>query len=335
MSWRVSADDACERLDIFLVQKCPDLSRSAAQRLIKGGECQINARSVSPKTAVQPGDFVTLSQAHRAHDSKLNPQSVELDILFEDEDMLVVNKPPGLVVHPGAGTREPTLIEGILYYLNRAASHLPGPELRPGIVHRLDRDTSGCLVIAKTDQALRELSRQFRDKTNLREYVALLNGVMSQPMIEVESYLHRDPRHRLRYTSSSLENYAQASASGADTTSWRYAKSSFLRQRVYGERLTLAAIRLATGRTHQIRVHAKQLGLPVIGDPLYGSVFQKRQDFPASLTQQLRRFDRQLLHARLLGVSHPRDGREIAFEAPMPSDFREFLQKLEKSGETR
>lgn len=318
-----------QRLDLWLSGRIPSLTRSAVKRLISAGRIQVNHQKAKGGTQLKAGDRITLPAdpdlvAEPA--TTLRPVPMDLDILYEDEDVLVVNKPAGIVVHPGAGETGATLLEGLLHHCGREAD--PG-DPRPGIVHRLDKDTTGVMVYAKTSAALRHLAAQFQEKTNLREYVALLHGTMDDDLLEIESYLYRDPRHRVRYASMDMAAYQAAEAEGRAPVA-RYARSSFLRQKEWGHSLTLAAIRLVTGRTHQIRIHARDAGMPVVGDPVYHNK-QKilPKDFPAPMQRQIFATPRQLLHAKILGFTHPVSGRKLGFEAPLPDDFRVVLELLD------
>ena len=264
---------------------------------------------------VRVGDQVNVSLVPDDH-LELSPQPIRLDILYEDDDLLVVNKEAGLTVHPGAGTYgTPTLVEGILYYLKQTPD--PG-NLRPGIVHRLDKDTSGALVISKNEYVHQRLSLQFAEKTNHREYAALLVGVLPQNELTVESYLSRDPHNRLKFVSHPTDPGGSA----------RWAKSIFKEQVRFAHRMSLASVTLHTGRTHQIRVHAKVLNASVLGDQLYGH----KVDFGGHMSKEvqaaLNKASRQMLHARLLGFIHPRTKAEMMFEAPVPEDFKILLNLL-------
>ncbi|HYX36096.1 MAG: RluA family pseudouridine synthase [Pseudobdellovibrionaceae bacterium] len=323
------------RLDVFLAQALPHFSRSALHRLIKAGEVKVNGVIAKASYKVEDGDQLDLQSLppdmEKAED--LVPTPLPLHILYEDQALIVINKPAGLIVHPGAGTRgKPTLVAAVLAHLGlQRAEDLPGEADRPGVVHRLDKDTSGVIVLAKTAAAHRHLAAQFKNKTNLREYVTLLNGAMDREEIEIESYLYRDPRNRTRFTSMSMEDYLMKDNEGGDMESYRYAKTNFSARKVYGRKLTLALVRLTTGRTHQIRVHAKTLGWPVVGDVVYGpEVVRLPPTFPEPIRLAVEEVSRQLLHARRLGFEHPETGQKMAFEAPIPQDFRAVLELLEK-----
>lgn len=337
--YTVTEDDAGQRLDVFLKARNESVSRAKIQKLIERSAVSVNGRPARSRDAVAAGDLVELAWLEQ-EPTGLVPVEMKLQILFEDEDVIVVDKPAGISVHPGAGGEGPTLVQGLLHH----AKTLGQPErakkdattwARPGIVHRLDKDTSGVLVVAKTDKAHAALAKQFLDKTTLvREYVALLDGAMTQAEILHDSYLYRDPVSRLKFASMSVaEMKKQKAKTGEIPKSHRYAKSRFVRQAVFGERLTLARVRLYTGRTHQIRVHAKDLKLPVVGDPVYHKVTQLPKSFPKEIQAAISAISRQLLHAEVLSFSHPTSGETCRFEAPLPRDFSHLLKLLEPFGQ--
>lgn len=326
------------RLDVYLTRALPRFSRSALQGLIKGGHVKVNGVVAKASLRLDATDSIELDilPEERLAEPAMVPISFPLDILFEDASLIVINKPAGLIVHPGAGTRgKPTLVAAVLAHLGLSQPEdLPGEVGRPGVVHRLDKDTSGAIVIAKTASAHRHLAAQFKNKTNLREYVALLNGPMESDSIEFESYLHRDPRNRTRFASMSLQDYAMKMSPDSEQTAYKYAKTSFSCRKIYGKKITLALVRLSTGRTHQIRVHAKTLGWPVVGDMAYGpSIVRLPPTFPQAIRDAFEGISRQLLHARRLGFEHPESGEKLAFEAALPEDFRVVLELLEKHTE--
>jgi 23S rRNA pseudouridine1911/1915/1917 synthase len=331
--------DSAGRLDQFLVAFA-GLSRSQIKKMIEGGFVKVNGQ-VQRKAgyAVNEDDQVTWDTGSVSKADNGPKHTVPLDIVFEDSHLIVINKPRNLVVHPGAGTRGlPTVSDSLAAYLASKGEAMTGydpGEARAGIVHRLDKDTTGLLVCAKSKAVHENLSAQFRDKTNLREYVALLWGVMREDVCEVESYLSRDPKFRTRFTWTSVQEYGKMAEAGKDLSGYRWAKSTFSRQTVYGNALTLARVRLATGRTHQIRVHAKQLGLPVVGDKTYPAQVSLPGDFPADLRSFLAHLARHMLHAHVLGFTHPVTQKKIAFKASLPADFTEVLDRLNQRFEPK
>lgn len=317
------------RLDVFITSGLIAFSRSKVQKLIKQGEVTVNGKTINAVSwALKSGDVVAVAGTFINREEHLEPIEMALEILFEDEEIIVINKPPGISVHPGAGTKGATLVQGLLFHC-RQLGNGADPEvarIRPGIVHRLDKDTTGAMVCAKTDEAHAHLSKQFHDKTKLvREYAALLDGVMTVNEIVRESYLYRDSHHRQRFASCDLDKLPQHLAEG----SYRFAKSVFKAMAVYGNRLTIARIRLFTGRTHQIRVHANDLGLPIVGDQLYHRPAALPQQFPEALRQRIFGLKRQLLHARILEFDHPKNGKRIEIKAPFPEDFSFIISELE------
>lgn len=329
------------RLDRFLAAKFPELGRSRIQAAIDAGCCKIGGKAAKSSSVLTPGVKVAFEVAlvPAPPELTLEPKALEapLEIIFEDDHIIVVNKPAGVTVHPGAGTQgEVTLVHAILAHCGSlpetgagteqlmldsdgepADEAEPGVEgsgflskLRPGIVHRLDRDTSGVLVVAKTVEAHRHLAAQFHDKTNFRQYLVLCVGAMPTDAVMRESWLGRDSAHRTRFRSY-----------GEDGGGRKYAKTVFRRESVFSSGCTLMSARLYTGRTHQIRVHARDIGLPVVGDASYGDDSRLPADLKALAT-------RQMLHAWKLGFTHPLTSRRMDFEAPLPADFSAILAHL-------
>ena len=350
----VLVTEAGQRLDAFLAQAGatrPELarfSRSKLQKLIEGGAVTLNGEATRSKELVREGDIVEVTPMASAP-SALTPLAMELSILYEDASLIVINKPVGIAVHPGAGDPGPTLVQGLLHHVGKlgrakpfrggadddAEDDLPQADedaataLRPGIVHRLDKDTSGVLVVAKTDAAHAHLAKQFHDKTNEREYAALLDGAMPSGEIVCETYLFRDPTNRMRFQSINLDDYARLQSDGGlGTRRFRLAKSLFKREETFGARVTLATVKLFTGRTHQIRVHAVALRLPVIGDPLYHRAVNLPERFSPKTRQLVLGVSRQLLHAKTLAFTHPESGVRLSFHAPYPADFQAVLDAL-------
>jgi 23S rRNA pseudouridine1911/1915/1917 synthase len=285
------------RIDRYLATELPQFSRTRLQHLIRAGFVRLNGRGAKTSDTVRSGDRIELVEPP-PEKIENEPEPIPLDILFEDEDLLVINKAAGLVVHPGAGHREHTLVNALLHYCP-TLSGIGGKE-RPGIVHRLDKETSGCLVVAKNDEAHRGLSRQFAARTVEKVYLALVSGKLRKSAGTIEEKIARHPVHRQRMA-------AISSRGRAAKTEYRVVAS--------GTEASLIECRLHSGRTHQIRVHLRHLGHPVLGDKLYAPKLAK--DFP-----------RQMLHAWKLGFEHPRMRRWNKFEAPLPDDFKEALQRV-------
>lgn len=298
-----AAEEPCERLDVF-VASALGVTRSAAKKLIEEGNVLLCGAPAKASHAVAAGDEVC-AEIPAPQTLDLTPQDIPIDIVYEDDDIAVVNKPQGLTVHAGSGNLTGTLVNALLYRL-KSLSSINGV-VRPGIVHRIDKDTSGLLVVAKNDAAHLSLSAQIADKTCAREYLALCEGLFKEDAGRVETYIGRHPTDRVRMAVVPKEK-------------GRYAATNFEVEARYRSGFTLVRFRLETGRTHQIRVHCRYLGYPIVGDPVYGS---KRQRF---------KLDGQLLHACRLSLTHPKTGQRITFEAPLPDYFKKVLDTLEREG---
>jgi 23S rRNA pseudouridine1911/1915/1917 synthase len=283
------------RLDVFLASELTQFSRSRLQQLIRGRFVRLNGKVARPRDLVRAGDHIDLTEpAPEKIDNQ--PEAIPLEILFEDGDLIVINKPAGLVVHPGAGHSEHTLVNALLHHCP-TLSGIGGKE-RPGIVHRLDKDTSGCLVVAKNDEVHRGLSIQFAERTVDKIYLALVAGKLRKSAGVIEASIGRHPVHRKRMSVISRRGRAAK-------TEYRVVRSS--------DEISLVECQLHSGRTHQIRVHLHHLGHPVLGDKVYG-------------TRSAKDFSRQMLHAWKLGFEHPRKKQRRNFEAPLPKDFENALR---------
>ena len=289
--------DQTGRIDKVLTILEPEITRSQLKNLINDGHVTVNGQPVKPKYKVQAGDKISLVKPE-PQSLELTPENIPLDIVYEDDDVIVVNKPQGMVVHPAPGHPNHTLVNALLYH--SPLSTINGT-FRPGIVHRIDKDTSGLLMVAKNDLAHQSLAEQLRNKTNKREYLALVYGQIKEDEGTIDAPLGRNPQDRKK----------QAVVKGG-----RHAVTHFKVIKRY-DNFTLVKCILETGRTHQIRVHMKYIGHPLVGDPLYGprKVIGKNGQF---------------LHAALLGFKHPRTGKEMVFEAPLPENFQKMLDKLDK-----
>ena len=295
------------RLDTFLRERFPAASRGALQRLIVQGHIRVNGRMVKPTHSPRAGEQIEIHWPE-AKPAAAQPEEIPLAILFEDQSLLVLNKPAGIVVHPGAGHEEHTLVNALLHHCQGSLSGIGGVA-RPGIVHRLDKETSGCLVVAKNDETHLALSAQFAKRQVEKIYNAIVCGELARESGEIRAAIARHPSHRKRMAAH-------------DDDSGRAAHTSY---RVL-ERLnaaTLVEAQIHTGRTHQVRVHFQFLGHPLVGDETYGA----RQN--AGL-KELTNYaaPRVMLHARELSFIHPRPEKEMSFEAPLPKDFREALKFL-------
>jgi len=318
-----------KRLDHYLNEALPDLSRSKIQKLIERGLVLVDGRKCKANFLLRSKHEISIEVEEERPSKVLIPHPMHLDILFEDDDLLVLNKAAGISVHPGSGTREPTLVEGVFHWLGRSQNEV-GNNIRPGIVHRLDKDTTGVMVYAKNERTQSNLSKQFASKQIPREYLALLDGYLEQSSLEHESYLYRDPAHRKRFASISAEAYFKKFGHEVKAGSgYRLAKTLFIRKETYRSRITLASLFLRTGRTHQIRVHSKELQCPLLGDPIYNQNHEFPKTIPLEIRKVFSTLKRQMLHARTLGFIHPTTEKEMRFEAPLPDDFKNLLLLLE------
>ncbi len=300
---RLIADTAGERLDAFLARAGEGLTRSAAQKLLEQGLVLRNGKPGKKNDKLTPGDVVEYT-IPEAKPVDIVPTEIPLDIVYEDEDLLVINKPKGLVVHPAAGHSDDTLVNGLLYALGDDLSGING-ELRPGIVHRIDKDTSGLLAVAKNDFAHTMLASQLKDHTMARTYEAIVVGTFREDSGTVDAPIGRHPTDRKKMC------VTQRNSKPA-VTHWEVVQ----RYRGY----THIRCRLETGRTHQIRVHMAYIGHPILGDTVYG---HKKPELGQ---------DSQCLHAGALCFQHPRDGHPVMVFAQLPPYFQEVLDKLEKIG---
>jgi 23S rRNA pseudouridine1911/1915/1917 synthase len=303
---RISPDQAGVRLDAYLASHIEGWSRARLQRLIENEDVLVNGKAVKPSYKLREQDEIEVELTAPPTET-FSPENIPLDIVYEDETLVVVNKPPGLVVHPAAGIPSGTLANALAYHFQS----LPNRGVRPGIVHRLDRDTSGLLVVAKTEAALENLSDQFRDRTVFKLYVALVHGRVSSASGRIEQPLARDPSNRTRMA---------VVRGGRQSLTLYRVRQSF-------ERFTLLDVELKTGRTHQIRVHLAWIKHPVVGDETYGGGRDNTiQD--ARLRARVRNLGRQFLHAEKLGFKHPVTGEFVKFETPLPSGLAELLSAL-------
>lgn len=287
------------RLDKVLVELLPDKTRSHVQQWIKEGDVLVNNASAKPNYQVQPGDAITITEPELVP-LDVQAENIPLDIVYEDKDVVVVNKPQGLVVHPSAGHQTGTLVNALMYQV-KDLSGINGT-IRPGIVHRIDKDTSGLLMVAKNDFAHEKLATQLKDRTSLREYIALVHGVIPHDKGTIDAPLGRSKADRKK------QDIIQDG---------RPAVTHFRVLERFKD-FTLVSLKLETGRTHQIRVHMKYIGYPLAGDPIYGP----RKTLAGN---------GQFLHAKVLGFKHPRTGEFLTFEAPLPALFEETLAELREN----
>lgn len=283
------------RIDKVASELDPTLSRSAAKELIESGLIKINDTIVKAKTTVKAGDNVSIV-AKEPETLEVVPEDIPLDIVYEDDDVLVVNKPQGMVVHPAPGHTSHTLVNALLFH--SPLSTINGT-YRPGIVHRIDKDTSGLLMVAKNDNAHQSLSAQLKAKTNLRKYIALVHGIIEEDEGTINAPLGRSPKDRKKQA---------IVANGREAVTHFKVLERF-------EHYTLIECQLETGRTHQIRVHLKYINHPIAGDPLYGP-------------KKTLKGNGQFLHAVELGFTHPVTGEFLTFKAPLPAIFNQTLEQL-------
>ena len=306
----VGSDQHGVRLDAFLTSALPDRSRSQIQKLIKEG------RITGPMSPLRPSTPVRAGQRFRIEIPEpvpvgVSPEDIPLRVLYEDADLVVLDKPAGMVVHPGAGHMDGTLVSALLYHVEDLSGI--GGELRPGIVHRLDRGTSGVMVVAKHDRAHQELARQFHDREVEKEYIALVWGLV-QAGRRIDAPIGRDPGDRQKMSTR---------ARRARSAVTRVTKAEHLKG------VSLLHVAIATGRTHQIRVHLSAIGHPIVGDSTYGGVHRR----VANDVRAVQRLERPFLHAARLAFTHPTDGRHMVFESPLPEDLAAVIDDIRERQE--
>ena len=309
LTFKVDDAGVDSRLDTYLASQIQTWSRARLQRLIENEDVVVNGRSAKASYRLRKGDEIEVELVASPAEI-FEPQNIPLDIVHEDEDLIVVNKPAGLVVHPAAGIHSGTLANALAFHFQ----NLPASagSIRPGIVHRLDRDTSGLLVVAKTEEALENLSEQFRDRTVFKSYIALVHGRVDNSSGRIDQPLARDPGNRTR----------MAVVRGGRSAITLY------KVRKHYHRFTLLDVELKTGRTHQIRVHLTWLHHPVVGDETYGGGRDNNiQD--ARLRSMVRNLGRHFLHAERLAITHPKTGARLEFHAPLPDELSRLLTQLE------
>lgn len=306
------------RLDKFLFDHIGGASRSRIAAAARNGNVLVNGKAEKPSHKVKPNDVVTLVLPHPVREVELLPEDIPLEVLYEDEQILLINKQPGLVVHPGHGNWTGTLVNGLIHHFGKLPSAPNQPVPRPGLVHRLDKDTSGVMVIGKTDDAMAHLARQFFERSNDRRYKALVWGDFDADEGTIEGNLDRSAKDRT-VMSVPLDPEQGKTA----VTHWRV-----LERFTY---VTLVECKLETGRTHQIRAHMKHIGHPLFNDAHYGgdrvlkgTVFTKYKRFVENCFALL---PRQALHAAFLEIEHPKTGKRMKFESPLPADMEAVLAK--------
>ncbi len=310
LSFEVTESEAGRRVDAVIAARFPALSRSYVSRLIRAGQISINGRTKKPGYLTKCGDMIW-SEIPPPQPTPCKAEPIPLSILYEDADLIVLNKPPGLVVHPAPGHWSGTLVNALLYHCGDLTGI--GGELRPGIVHRLDKDTSGTLVVAKNDVAHHGLSEQFKRRQVEKRYLALVYGAMKESAGVIESPIGRHPTHRKKMSTTSRR-------SRSTETRWQI-KESF-------SGVSLLELDLRTGRTHQLRVHCAAAGHPVVGDAIYGGKKRWKTLPSKDLQEVLKGVRRQMLHAWALRFEHPRTSQWMGFESPLPRDMALLLETL-------
>lgn len=298
---RIESGTFGKRLDVFLAEVLGDFTRSRIQKLIARGCITVNGDIVRSNYKLREGDIVEV-EVPEAKETQIQAEDIPLDIVYEDEHMLVVNKPQGMVVHPAAGNYDGTLVNALMAHCGHNLSGING-EIRPGILHRIDKDTSGLLLVAKNDRAHLGLSEQIKEHSLTREYLALVHGNIKEDSGTINAPIGRDEKDRKKMT------ITQKNSKDAVTHFFvleRFDKYTFIR------------CRLETGRTHQIRVHMSKKGHSIVGDPVYGV---KKEEF---------KLNGQLLHAHMIGYKHPITGEYMEFSRPVPEYFEEVLEKLRR-----
>lgn len=327
-TFRIAEEHAQMRLDAFLPQAIDGFSRNRLQDIIKGGHATLNGEKATPKSRLKEGDAVTIL-IPLPEDPIPKAENIPLDIVFEDDDLVIINKPSDIVVHPAAGHWSGTLVNALIHHCGDSLSGIGGVK-RPGIVHRLDKETSGLLVVAKNDNSHKGLAAQFADHGRTgplrRAYKALVWNTPARAKGTIQTHLGRAPNNRLKVAvvdkdgREAITHYDVMETYGAKTND--------------GEALaSLVRCQLETGRTHQIRVHMTHIGCPLMGDPLYGTGFAtKTARMPQDVAALIKKLGRQALHAYLLEIEHPRTGETLSFESSLPQDLQHLIDRLQKHG---
>ena len=324
----VPTEASGQRLDHFLATELAPVSRSRVQLLLEQGDVQVNGAGAKPSLKLRGGEQIAVSGDPHPTPLKAIAEDIPLDVVYDDADMAIVNKPAGMMVHAGAGAADDersrgTLVNALLHRFHTLSS--TGGDLRPGIVHRLDKDTSGLIVVAKNDAAHAALAKLFSGRQIGKTYIALVHGSVEKEKGTINSPIGRDPIRRTRMTTRATENVRSAVS--------HYEVVRRLTTR-FGK-FTLVRVRIETGRTHQIRVHMASIGHPVVGDALYGAAGQlTEQNVSRKQTAQKLRLGRNFLHAAQLVFTHPKTRKPLELDAPLPPDLEAFLARLEEASGT-
>ena len=318
-SFQVDKGQAPLRIDKYLMNFVENATRTKIQAAAKNGSIKVNGFAVKSNYKVKPLDDIRVLFEYPPHENLLVAENIDLDIVYEDDDLVVVNKPAGMVVHPGHGNYSGTLINALIYHFENLPKNSSN---RPGLVHRLDKDTSGLLVIAKNDESMVHLSNQFAEKTSKREYIAMVWGNVKDDSGKIDNYIGRNPKNRLQnivLDDDKIENGKRAITNYEVLSRLNY--------------VSLVKCTLETGRTHQIRVHMKHIGHTLFNDERYGgdsilkgTTFTKYKQFVENCFKLL---PRQALHAKTLGFTHPKTGKFMQFDSEIPDDFQSCIEKWE------
>ena len=320
IKFSVNKEDDGNRLDLMLTKRIGSLTRSKLKKVIESKNVKINNCIVSsPSKKVRLNENIVVSFFQKEN-NKIEPFKTKIDVVYEDKDLLVINKPAGMVVHPGAGNFKKTLVNALVFKYKKKLSDING-ELRPGIVHRIDKETSGLLVVAKNNLAHSKLAKQFSEHTIERKYLALVWGVIRPLKGKIETLIARSKKNRQLMAVSEIKG--------------KKAITNYSTQKVYNikdiPKVSLIECELETGRTHQIRVHMNFKGNPIVGDKSYGRSLKKFKKIDSNVENKLNNLNRQALHAKSLGFFHPRTEKEIFFEAERPNDFEMLIKSLKKA----
>ena len=318
-SFQVDKGQSPLRIDKYLMNFVENATRTKIQAAAKIGSIEVNGNVVKSNYKVKPNDNIKVKFEYPPHENLLIAENIDLDIVYEDDDLVVVNKPAGMVVHPGHGNYSGTLINGLIYHFENLPKNSSN---RPGLVHRLDKDTSGLLVVAKNDNSMVHLSNQFANKTSKREYIAMVWGNVKDDSGRIENYIGRNPKNRLQ--NMVLDEDSSVNGKIAITNFEVLSRMNYV---------SLLKCVLETGRTHQIRVHMKHIGHTIFNDDRYGgdsilkgTTFTKYKQFVDNCFKLL---PRQALHAKTLGFTHPTSGKFLEFDSDLPTDFKSCIEKWE------
>lgn len=303
MEFQIKEEEKKKRLDVFLSEKLENITRSYLKSLIEEEQVLVNGKRQKAGYLLKEGDTLTVNLPEEK-EASIQPENIPLEILYEDEDILIVNKEKGMVVHPANGNYTGTMVNALMYSHKDRLSSINGV-IRPGIVHRIDKDTSGILVVAKNDQAHKILSEQFKEHHITRQYIALVKGIIKEEQMEICLPIGRSTKDRKKMAVT-------------DKNSKEAITHVQVIKRYENSHMTLVQVTLETGRTHQIRVHMAYKGHPLVGDEVYGK------------KDSLLKVEGQMLHAQILGFIHPRTGKYVEFQSPLPKEYQEVLHKLDK-----